>query len=96
MEAPICAWNAASLPAMAASPSRVRASSSSMAKMSVFCAGVMLNESFAAGAPVIATLTPRKLMLCPEVNPVPDAITTGVGVLSSTTCQSVALVNCSV
>ena len=35
-------------------------------------------------------------MLCPEVNPVPDAIVAGVGVLSSTTCQSVALVNCSV
>jgi hypothetical protein len=64
--------------------------------MSVFCAGAMPNESFAAGAPVTATLTPRKLMLCPDVNPVPDAMTTGVGAVSSTTCQSVALVNCSV
>ena len=64
--------------------------------MSVFCAGVMLNESFAAGAPVTFTATPRKLMLCPEVNPVPDATTFGVGVALSTTCQSVALVNCSV
>ena len=96
MDAPSSAWNAAWLPAMAGSPSRARASSSSMEKMSVSCAGEMLNESFAAGMPVTVTLTPRKLMLCPEVNPVPEAITAGVGVPSSTTCQSVALVNCSV
>jgi hypothetical protein len=32
-------------------------------------------------------------MLCPDVNPVPVAMTLGVGSVSSTTCQSVGLVN---
>ena len=45
--------------------------------------------------PAMVTVTPRKLMLCPAVKPVPEAITFGVGKVSSTTCQSVALVNCS-
>ena len=52
--------------------------------------------SFVAGVPVTVTETPLKEMVCPEVKPVPFAMTLGVGSVSSTTCHSVGEVNCSV